>query len=143
MSMISIHDIYRVLFRFWRRRRFELFLDLIRPSDSETMLDVGGYPGSWIERGQPVQSIDILNVHEIDFDPDEYPDHCIKTLVGDGCALKFDDGSYDIVFSNSVIEHVGSWEKQQEFAAELRRVGGALWVQTPAYEWSCPLKVDT
>jgi hypothetical protein len=35
-----------VLFKFWRRR-LELFLDLIRPSGSETMLDVGGYPGSW------------------------------------------------------------------------------------------------
>ena len=138
MSMISIYDIYHVLFKFWRRRRLALFLDLIRPSGSETMLDVGGYPGSWIERPQPVQRIDILNIHEIDFDSDEYPDHAISTLVGDGCALEFDDGSYDIVFSNSVIEHVGSWEKQQEFAAELRRVGGALWVQTPAYE--CPIE---
>jgi len=46
MSMISIYDIYHVLFKFWRRRRLELFLDLICPSGSETMLDVGGYPGS-------------------------------------------------------------------------------------------------
>ncbi len=66
-----------------------------------------------------MQRIDILNIHEIGFDSDEYPDHAISTLVGDGCALEFDDGSYDIVFSNSVIEHVGSWENQQEFAAEL------------------------
>ena len=48
------------------------------------------------------------------------------------------DGSYDIGFSNSVIEHVGSWERQQQFAAEIRRVAKAVWVQTPAYE--CPIE---
>ena len=48
------------------------------------------------------------------------------------------DKSYDIGFSNSVIEHVGSWERQRQFASELRRVARDLWVQTPAYE--CPLE---
>ncbi|MDQ6630470.1 MAG: class I SAM-dependent methyltransferase [Verrucomicrobiota bacterium] len=48
------------------------------------------------------------------------------------------DQSYDIGFSNSVIEHVGSWESQQQFASEIRRVAKALWVQTPAYE--CPIE---
>jgi hypothetical protein len=48
------------------------------------------------------------------------------------------DRSYDILFSNSVIEHVGDWPRQQQFAAEARRVGRALWVQTPAYE--CPIE---
>jgi hypothetical protein len=46
--------------------------------------------------------------------------------------------SYDIGFSNSVIEHVGSWERQLQFASEIRRVANALWVQTPAYE--CPIE---
>ena len=48
------------------------------------------------------------------------------------------DKSYDIGFSNSVIEHVGSWERQQQFASEIRRVARSLWVQTPAYE--CPIE---
>ena len=48
------------------------------------------------------------------------------------------DRSYDIGFSNSVIEHVGTWRRQQEFAAEIRRVSDALWVQTPAY--ACPIE---
>ena len=46
--------------------------------------------------------------------------------------------AYDIGFSNSVIEHVGSWERQQQFASEMRRVAKSLWVQTPAYE--CPIE---
>jgi hypothetical protein len=48
------------------------------------------------------------------------------------------DKSYDIGFSNSVIEHVGSWEQQRQFASEIRRVAKSLWVQTPAYE--CPIE---
>jgi 2-polyprenyl-3-methyl-5-hydroxy-6-metoxy-1,4-benzoquinol methylase len=39
--------------------------------------------------------------------------------------------SFDIVFSNSVIEHVGDAESQQQFAHEIARVGRAYWVQTP------------
>jgi hypothetical protein len=48
------------------------------------------------------------------------------------------DKSYDILYSNSVIEHVGDWHRQQQFASEARRVGKALWVQTPAY--GCPIE---
>ena len=40
-----------------------------------------------------------------------------------------------MVFSNSVIEHVGDLARQKRFAGELRRVGQRLWVQTPAYEF--------
>jgi len=79
-----------------------------------------------------VGRIDALNVYEISFDGAKYPEHSIRALTGDGCRLEFADGSYDIAYSNSVIEHVGSWEDQKAFAAELRRVGGKLWCQTPA-----------
>ena len=37
--------------------------------------------------------------------------------------------------SNSVIEHLSSFERQQAFASEARRVGRALWIQTPAKEF--------
>jgi Methyltransferase domain len=67
-----------------------------------------------------------------------YPNHHFNPMIGNGCALSFPDQSYDIGFSNSVIEHVGSWENQQAFASEIRRVGKALWVQTPAKE--CPIE---
>jgi hypothetical protein len=59
------------------------------------------------------------------------PDH-FKFVVGDGLDLKYADSEFDICYSNSVVEHVGSFEDQCKFASELRRVGRRAWAQTPA-----------
>jgi SAM-dependent methyltransferase len=50
---------------------------------------------------------------------------------GDGCRLPFADRAFDIVFSNSVIEHVGGPAAQAQFAGEVARAGRGYWVQTP------------
>lgn len=52
-------------------------------------------------------------------------------VFGDGLALPFGDASFDLVFSNSVIEHVGDAHAQEVFASEIARVGRSYWVQTP------------
>jgi len=135
----SIHSVYRVAFRIWRKKRFASFVEAIPLSLTDQLLDVGGYPHFWTHHPRLVGKIDTLNVHEVEWNAAEAPEHNISTLLGDGCCLAFADGSYDIVFSNSVIEHVGPWEKQQAFAAEARRVGKSLWVQTPAFE--CPMEM--
>jgi len=134
----TVHTIYRQVFKLWRKERFKLFLRLMNPSASDTLLDVGGVPEFWTPYQQPVERIDALNLHEVSWRREDAPRHNIRTLVGNGCSLAMPDKSYDIGFSNSVIEHVGSWERQRQFASELRRVARDLWVQTPAYE--CPLE---
>ncbi|HEY5298470.1 MAG TPA: methyltransferase domain-containing protein [Verrucomicrobiae bacterium] len=134
----TIYSIYDQIFKIWRKKRFKLFLEYVKPSAADNLLDVGGYPGSWTSQPQSVRQIDTLNVHGVSWKATDFPRHHIKILVGDGCSLIMPDKSYDIGFSNSVIEHVGSWDRQQQFAAEIRRVAKALWVQTPAYE--CPIE---
>lgn len=115
-----------------------LFENIIKPQPEDIILDVGGVPETWLSRPQIVKRIDILNLTKIEFDSNKFPDYNINTIVGDGCSLPFDDKSYDIVYSNSVIEHVGDWDRQKAFANEVRRVGKKIWVQTPAYE--CPFE---
>ncbi|MBX3741143.1 MAG: class I SAM-dependent methyltransferase [Akkermansiaceae bacterium] len=133
-----IHRVYGAIFKIWRVKRFRLFVSKIRPKKTDRVLDIGGYPNTWIAQPPVVHSIDSLNVHPVDWDPSQAPEHRINIVTGDGCALEMDDKSYDIAFSNSVIEHVGEWDRQVAFAKEVRRVGKALWIQTPAKE--CPVE---
>lgn len=129
-----IDTVYGAIARIWRPRRFALFVSTIEPRCDDVILDVGGLPGSWTGLDFAVARIDKLNLYPID---ERLPENSapIRTLVGDACALPFPDRSYDIVFSNSVIEHVGDADRQRQFAREVNRVGRRLWIQTPAYEF--------
>lgn len=51
--------------------------------------------------------------------------------MADGKALPFCDRAFDIVFSNSVIKHLGTIDQQRLFADECRRVGIRYYIQTP------------
>lgn len=89
------------------------------------ILDVGGSPLIWqFARVRP--RLTILNF------PSALERAGGVDLVGaDGRLLPFRDNAFDIVFSNSVIEHVGTREDQRMFADEVRRVGRCYWIQTP------------
>jgi predicted SAM-dependent methyltransferase len=63
----------------------------------------------------------------------------IEPLVGDATDLgTWEDDSFDIVFSNSVIEHLETLEAQAAMAREVRRLAPSYWVQTPTsgFPWS-------
>lgn len=104
-----------------RRARMRRFVETFGATESTRVLDVGGTPGIW--RLAPVQPrVVFLN---------EPREEAASTIYGDGCCLPFRDGAFDVVFSNSVIEHVGGAERQAEFAREAARAGRGYWVQTP------------
>ena len=125
-----IHRIYALISPQFRRRRQRWFQRTCPLDPADRILDVGGYPWFWRESALR-NPITLLNLAFPAGLAESSPDYAM--VVGDGCALPYADNSFDLVFSNSVIEHVGSWSRQQAFASEVRRVGGRLWVQTPAY----------
>jgi hypothetical protein len=52
--------------------------------------------------------------------------------IGDARSLKhYDARNYDLVFSNSCIGHVGTWDDQRRMTEEIRRVGKRYFIQTP------------
>ncbi|MCJ8283584.1 MAG: class I SAM-dependent methyltransferase [Rivularia sp. ALOHA_DT_140] len=56
----------------------------------------------------------------------------IKTAVGDATNLsQFGDKEFDIVFSNSVIEHLFIYDNQVKMASEIKRIGKRYFIQTP------------
>lgn len=124
----NIYSLYRLFQPKLRRGRLQVFLENLRPNSSSRILDVGGYVGNW--EGAPITSkITVLN---LSFPPASRPISTrFTSKVGDGRKMEFADQSFDILFSNSVIEHVGSFEDQKRFAAEARRVGKQIFVQTP------------
>jgi hypothetical protein len=106
------------------------FAHRMRPTAETTILDVGGDPATWSDIALS-SKITILNLRLVDLTGLQ-GERRMEAVVGDGCCLDYENGAFDIVFSNSVIEHVGTFERQKAFADEVRRVGKALWIQTPA-----------
>ena len=67
---------------------------------------------------------------------DQKPFEGVEVVIGDATSLAgFANNSFDIVFSNSVLGHVGGWARQQQMAAEVRRVGRRYFVQTPNHRF--------
>lgn len=118
------HRVLRIV-RWFRRRRMRRFERTFRITAATRVLDAGGTAMNW-EYLTVRPWLVILNTGREERDAPG-----VTWVAGDGCSLPFPDGAFDIVFSNSVIEHVGAPERQQLFAREIARVGRAWWVQTP------------
>jgi SAM-dependent methyltransferase len=131
-------SLFRKLSDISRKRKIALFNNTFHPTEQTKILDVGAeidpkcnstlqfidlYP--WKRR------ISALNMSEdhIAKIKQVYPE--IDSRVGDACALPWSDKSFDIVYSNAVIEHVGDFEKQKLMAKEIMRVGKAWFITTP------------
>jgi hypothetical protein len=101
------------------------FVALFTPTEHDSIIDVGGYPMTWalIETRPSILMVNLEDEH--------WKDGPLEKVRGDGRKLPYPDRSFDIAFSNSVIEHVGTWEDQRAFAEEIRRVGARYYVQTP------------
>jgi len=114
----------------FRKDRFTFFLSLIsRLNQPITILDVGGTEEYW----KPLMSelkmdfqITLLNLSE-----QAVSSHKINSIKGDAQNLHFSNASFDVVFSNSVIEHIGGYKSQQKMAEEVKRVAKRYFIQTP------------
>lgn len=112
-----------------RRRRMLTMIRLTGLRAEHAVLDVGGSEQLWRIVRWPGR-VDLLNTR---VPMAATPGGRFRRLVGDGCRLDFGDGTYDLVFSNSTIEHVGGPERARAFASEARRVGKGYWVQAPCF----------
>jgi predicted SAM-dependent methyltransferase len=122
--------IHAFLFIRFRKRRMKRFFSLFMPTLKTNVLDVGGTSETWTSESESHAEFPVTLLNILDYG---LPDNERFTSVcGDATQMSFKDQSFDIVFSNSVIEHVGTWEDQQAFAREVRRVAHSLWIQTPA-----------
>lgn len=110
----------------FRNKRFNRFKNIFELTGKEKILDVGGTYHFW-ESLKEFKNITILNLIE------EKSDNRIKSIKYDGTVFPFEDQEFDLVFSNSTIEHVGDFWAKQKFADEIQRVSKKYFIQSPSF----------
>jgi SAM-dependent methyltransferase len=134
--MMNFNSIIYKVSRINRERKYRLFLDELNPSETDTILDVGFNNNdntiveNFLEKNYPhLNSITALGIDGDDIFKQNYPE--VKTVLYDGRIFPFGDKTFDIGWSNAVLEHVGSEEKQILFLKELARTCKRLYFTTP------------
>lgn len=121
-----IHRLYGVVMRRFRRARMKRFHELFRIDAGSRVLDVGGTAYNWdLAPVWPRLTLANLGERPADLPPE------VDYVRVDATDLPFADGAFDVVYSNSVIEHLGTPERQARMAREIQRVGRRYFVQTP------------
>ena len=115
-----------------RQDRLREFTALL-PEDGRAIriLDAGGTPEFWGRHRAQLPSETEITVLNLAFDGQcDLPG--ISRIRGDARDMSmFRDGEFDFCFSNSVIEHAGTFQDQLRMAGEIRRVAKGYFVQTP------------
>lgn len=113
----------------FRARRWQLFVSLFPELRDMHVIDLGGRPDTWRWAGQPARRVTIVNLEPIPHVPEPW----IDTVQGDACELPREvaDASWDLVYSNSLLEHVGGHYRRMQLAENIEQLASRHWVQTP------------
>jgi hypothetical protein len=118
----------------FRQRRMREFLKLVEPlrgrGRTVRILDLGGTTAYWRALPHLYAARDVeITILNLDGQPGREAN--LVVAHGDACAVALPDLAFDVVHSNSVIEHVGHWPEMARMAAEVRRLAPAYFIQTP------------
>ena len=135
-----------------RKKRGELFNRVLSPQKKDCLIDLGGGDGRHIHKiidNEEINNVTVSDISESDLSYAKNEFGYKTSLLSEGDKLPFSDNEFDIVFCNSVIEHVTipkkniwsfkstkdfknlSLKRQKKFANEIRRIGKSYFVQTP------------
>lgn len=115
-----------------RKKRHELFLMFCSSFEKPVkIIDLGGSDYFWKNLyGIDLKDFDLTILNK------EIQKPCkeIKFINHDAKDLSFiKDKEYDVVFSNSLIEHIIGNENRKKLANEIMRIGKKFFIQTPNY----------
>jgi 23S rRNA U2552 (ribose-2'-O)-methylase RlmE/FtsJ len=112
-----------------RTRRFQRMLEKVPDFEDMHVVDLGGDVRSWqVAHARPA------HVTIVDISPDALkdPEPWMTVVQGDACDRATISGSFDFVFSNSVIEHLGGPRYRRSFAEVVHDLAPYHWIQTPS-----------
>ena len=124
----------------FRTRRFQdvqrLIERVLAEKGQAEILDLGGTEKYWLIGEDFIRA----NRHRLRFtivnnerQPVEQPDLFEFRFASATDPRLFAGRQFDLVHSNSVVEHVGVWRDMEMFAANVRRLAPRYYVQTPNY----------
>lgn len=111
-----------------RARRWQHFIETFPSLSEMRVLDLGGTPSLWRHAAEKPKSITMVNLQSFDSG-----DPSIVSLAGDACDLPSSVAAdrFDLVFSNSLIEHLGGHSQRQRLVDNIHMLADRHWVQTP------------
>jgi hypothetical protein len=130
-----------------RRKVFDQLCGLVDLPGQQTVLDVGvtadkshqegNYFEAWFPYKDRITALSDQDAAWLEYD---YPG--LHFVHGDGRAMPFPDASFDLVFASAVLEHVGSYQNQEDFLRECCRVSRHHVFLTTPNRWY-PLETHT
>lgn len=119
-----------------RKKKYEQFMEIMKPKKDSSILDVGFSESEYMEGANYLEKyypypeqITALGINKPVKFLERYPK--VKTIVYDGRVFPFDDKSFDICWSNAVLEHVGNRKFQLQFIQEIERCSKSAFITTP------------
>lgn len=112
-----------------RQRRWQLLLSQFPDLDAMRVIDLGGTVEAW--NAAPVQPAELTILNLSHSGAGALPPTTL--VVGDACALPDEVAGrrFDLVYSNSLVEHVGGVARRMDFASSVASLSERHWVQTP------------
>ena len=120
-----------------RQTMFDRFMEVMQPTADHRVLDIGvtndtkfpesNYFEQWYLHKSQITCVGTENGQHLET---LYPGIRFQQVVG-GEKLPYADQSFDIAFSNAVLEHVGNSESQAFFIREACRVAKRVFITTP------------
>jgi len=134
-----MNRLFQELHRRSREKKHRLFMQLLCPGPDMRILNVGttgARIGFWEQLEQWYPYPEQIYGGGLHFDAvvdykESFPR--VTAMVFDGCALPFTDKSFDIVYSNAVLEHLPAPAAVTRFANEVQRVGKSWFISTPNF----------
>ena len=112
-----------------RGRRWDLLHRRFPDLAGMRVLDLGGTAGAWRMAGVRPAHVTLVNME----DQGPVEEGWITTVTGDACdpPAELRGRHFDLVYSNSTIEHLGGHARRVAFARVVRTWAEHYWVQTP------------
>lgn len=93
------------------------------------VVDLGGTTESWRRASVSPRRVTVVNLKPQTPDPESGLD----TIQTDACELDVEAlaGQFDLIYCNSVVEHVGGHARRRQLSDAIHRVAPRHWVQAP------------